>query len=393
MMRDQQATAAIYPIVSERAGADCTITSIKTRIVDCPTTRRHRLSNTEVNVQSYVIAEAMLADGSIGFGEASTLGGPRWAEESVEAIKANIDHYLAPAVIGQNALAFEQNMLRLSAAANRNHAARAAIESALFDAAGHALDLPATAFLGGVVRDRIEVIWALASGDADQEIDEAKAKLAACEHRRFKIKLGFHQPADDMIRLRRIVDALSRSAECIVDVNQGWSEATAIRFFPQLTEMGVALVEQPLRPGMVEATARLAARFPLPIMIDEAAFSDTDIVCSARAAAGSILSLKLVKSGGLLAMKRAAAIAQAFGLELYGGCLLESGIGTAAHLAVLSSLPRLEWGCEHFGPKILERDLTRGEIQFRDFHIHCPVGPGFGISVDQDALQAMTRKG
>ena len=392
-MSDQQAAAAIYPIEARRTDADCAIASIETSIVDCPTTRRHRLSNTEVNVQSYVIVEATLADGSAGFGEASTLGGPRWAEESVEAIKANIDHYLTPAVIGQSVLDFERNALRMSAAASRNNAARAAVESALFDAAGHALDLPAATFLGGVVRDRIEVVWALASGDADQEIEEAKAKLAAREHRRFKIKLGFQAPADDMIRLRRIVDALPAAAEIIVDVNQGWSEATAIRFFPELAEMGVALVEQPLRPGMIEATARIAARARLPIMVDEAAFSEADIVANAKAAAGSVLSLKLVKSGGLLAMKRAGAVAQAFGMELYGGCLLESGIGAAAHLAVFSSLPRLEWGCEHFGPKILKRDLTRGEIRFQDFKIHCPTGPGLGVSVDRDALQALTRKG
>ncbi|MEM8951844.1 MAG: mandelate racemase, partial [Pseudomonadota bacterium] len=215
-MSDQQATAAIYPIQARRTDANCAIVSIATRIVDCPTTRRHRLSNTEVSVQSYVIVEATLADGSTGFGEASTLGGPRWAEESVEAIKANIDHYLAPAVIGKSALDFERNALRMSAAASRNNAAKAAVESALFDAAGHALDFPAATFLGGVVRDRIEVIWALASGDAEQEIEEAKAKLAAREHQRFKIKLGFQSPADDMIRLRRIVETLSPTAEIIV---------------------------------------------------------------------------------------------------------------------------------------------------------------------------------
>lgn len=368
------------------------IKAIRTRIVDCVTTRRHKLSNTELTHQSFVIVEAMLADGTMGYGEASTLGGPRWSEESVEAIKANIDTYLAPALLHGSALDFELNALKMKKAVSRNTSARAAVEGALYDAAGKALDLPATAFLGGAVRDRIEVLWALASGDAEQEIEEAKAKLDARLHRRFKIKLGFHEPREDMIRLRRIMSAMPAGTEMVVDINQGWSEATFIRYVPELAEMGIALIEQPLKPGLLHATARVAQRSPIPIMTDEAAFSTQDLVQNAVAATGSVYSLKLVKSGGLQEMKRAAAVAGAFGLELYGGCLLESGIGAAAHLAVFATLPALEWGCEHFGPSILQRDLTASGIAYRDFHIETPKGPGLGITVDTDALDAATRK-
>ena len=374
------------------ARRDTTIEYIETRIVDCITTRRHKLSNTEITHQSFVIVAAKLASGAVGYGEASTLGGPRWSEESVEAIKANIDTYIAPVLVGQSALAFEANGLRMNKAVKRNSSARAAIDSALYDAAGKALELPATAFLGGPVRDRIEVLWALASGDADQEIEEARTKLAAREHRRFKIKLGFHSPADDMARLRKIMGALPEGTEMIVDVNQGWSEATAIRYLPELADLGVALIEQPLHPGQLAATARIAARSAIPIMVDEAAFSNPEIVQNAVAAAGSVYSLKMVKSGGFLEMRRAAGIASAFGMELYGGCLLESGIGAAAHMAVFSTLPQLEWGCEHFGPRILRNDLISSGPVFKDFHIHMPHGNGLGISINHDALNDATRK-
>ncbi|WP_407495903.1 muconate/chloromuconate family cycloisomerase [Pseudooceanicola sp. MF1-13] len=368
------------------------IKSIDTRIVDCVTTRRHKLSNTEITHQSFVIVEVTLADGTTGFGEASTLGGPRWSEESVEAIKANIDTYLAPALLDQPALNFEATAQRMKKAVSRNTSARAAVEGALYDAAGKALGLPATVLLGGRVRDKIEVLWALASGDADQEIEEAHAKLAAREHRRFKIKLGFFEPAQDMIRLRKLVSAMPQGTEVVVDVNQAWSEATAIRYIPELAEMGIVLIEQPLRPGLIDATARVARRSAIPIMTDEAAFSTQELVHNAQSAAGSVYSLKLVKSGGLLEMKRAAGVAQAFGMELYGGCLLESGIGASAHLAVFSTLPQLEWGCEHFGPRILKQDLITSGLTFRDFHVELSQAPGLGFTVDQDALRDATRR-
>lgn len=367
------------------------IAAIECCIVDCPTTRRHKLSNTEITRQSYVIVKVILANGAVGYGEASTLGGPRWAEESVESIKAVIDLYLAPAVIGSPATAFEKLSLIMSKAATRNFSAKAAIESAAYDAVGKSLDLPASQLLGGAVRSSMEIIWALASGDPDQEIEEAKAKLAKRLHRQFKIKLGFRSAQEDMIRLSRIVEALGPDATIIVDVNQGWSEATAVRYLPLLEELGVALIEQPLPSGQGAAMARLAARCSIPIMVDEGAFTLAEIARAGMAAEGSVYSLKLVKSGGLMEMKRAAGVASAFGIELYGGCLIESGIGAAAHLAVFSTLPRLEWGTEQFGPTILVNDLVKSGLDFHDFSVWAPSGPGLGITIDEDVLRSVAR--
>jgi len=53
----------------------------------------------------------------------------------------------------------------------------------------------------------------------------------------------------------------------------------------------------------------------------------------------------------------------------------------------------LEWGCEHFGPRILKRDLVSAGLHFEAFHVRVPNGPGLGITVDQDVLRDVTRKG
>ena len=80
---------------------DFAIASIRSTIADVPTVRRHELSSLSVTAQSYVIVELRLTNGVEGIGEAATLGGPRWSEESVESIKATIDVYLAPAIMEQ----------------------------------------------------------------------------------------------------------------------------------------------------------------------------------------------------------------------------------------------------------------------------------------------------
>jgi muconate cycloisomerase len=370
---------------------DLTVADIRSTIVDVPTVRQHKLSQLAVSAQSYVIVEVRLANGATGVGEAATLGGPRWSEESVEGIKAVIDAHLAPAVLGADASRFEAAAARMDAAAKRNNAAKAAIESALFDAVGRTLGVPAVQLLGGVVRESMPVFWTLASGDAAQEIDEAEAKLSGRLHDRFKIKIGAQPLADDLARLRRIATALDGRATLIVDANQAWDEATAVRAMPALADIGVALVEQPLPAWDIAGLARVRARSAVPVMADECVFTPHDMLAVAEAAAADTLSLKLVKHGGLLGLQKVAAVAEAAGLSLYGGCLLESSIGAAAHLHAFAGLRSLAWGCEHFGPHILTEDLAVEPVKIADYHIHLPTGPGLGVTLDPDKLRRFAR--
>src|SRR5580704_2781491 len=354
------------PFVPAGLRRDLAIVSIRSTIVDVPTVRRHELSSLSVTAQSYVIVELRLANGAEGIGEAATLGGPRWSEESVESIKSAVDAYLAPALIGAPANRFEAARTRMEAAAKRNNAAKAAIESALFDAVGKTLGVPAVQLLGGAVRESMPVLWTLASGDPVQEIEEAERKLAACLHDTFKVKIGAQSPEADIARLRRLASALAGRASLIVDANQAWDETTTLRYLPILAELGVRLVEQPLPAWNLAGMARLRARSAVPLMADESVFSAHDT-------------------------REVAAVAEAAGIGLYGGCLLESSIGAAAHLQVFAGLRELAWGCEHFGPQILVEDLVEQPLRFADFCIHLPAGPGLGVTLDQDKLRHYAR--
>ena len=371
---------------------DFAVHSVATTIVDVPTVRKHKLSNTSVTAQSYVIVQLRLENGVIGIGEAATLGGPRWSEESVEAIKGNIDTYLAPVLIGLRADRFAAAGVAMDSAAQRNNAAKAALETALFDAVGKTVGLPIAALLGGIVRDRIPVLWTLASGDPVQETEEAERKLAARLHRTFKVKIGAQTPAADMARLAHLVRALGDRAALIVDANQAWDETVSRRCLQQLQELGVALVEQPLPAWNVAGMGRLRATAGgPPLLADECVFTAHDMMAVAAASAADAVSLKLVKHGGLLGLCRVAAVAEAAGIGLYGGCLLESSIGAAAHLQAFATLRELAWGCEHFGPQILSDDLVTEPLRFEDFDVHLPTGPGLGVMLDEDKLRRFAR--
>lgn len=194
----------------------------------------------------------------------------------------------------------------MDAAAKRKNAAKAAIESALFDAVGKTLCRPAVQFLGGEVRDRLPVFWRIGSGDPVQEIEEAEAKLTARLHDRFKIKIGAQPLADGLARLRRIAAVLEGRAKLVVDAIQAWDEASAVRAMPALADMGVTLVEQPLTAWNIAGLVRVRAG---PMVADECVFTPHYMLAVAEVAAADTLSLKLVKHGGLLGQLKVATVA------------------------------------------------------------------------------------
>ena len=129
-----------------------------------------------------------------------------------------------------------------------------------------------------------------------------------------------------------------------VDVNQQWEESQAARAIAALEEAGIDLIEQPISKYNRAGMARLAARFVVPLMADEALYGPEDAFDLARQAAADVFALKVVKSGGLHATRRTAAVADAAGVSLYGGTMLEGTIGTLAAAQCYGTLPHLQWG-------------------------------------------------
>lgn len=369
------------------------VVAVETLIVDLPTIRAHQLAMTVMNTQSMVIVRLRCSDGIEGIGEATTIGGLSYGEESPESIKLNIDTYLAPALVGRDATNIHAAMARLAHTARGNTFAKSALETALLDAQGKRLGVPVSTLLGGAVRERLPVLWTLASGDTQRDIAEAESLLESRRHNTFKLKIGRRAVADDVAHVCAIKRALGDRARVTVDVNQAWNEAEAAGAIAQLEANGVDLIEQPLPRAHLAGMARLAARFVVPIMADEAVHSPEDALDIARLGAADVLALKIAKSGGLHGLVRTAAVGDAAGMALYGGTMLEGSVGSIASAHVFATLPRLAWGTELFGPLLLTDDIVVNRPEFRDFALTVPTTPGLGLELDDDKLKHYRRQG
>jgi len=368
------------------------IEAIEAILVDLPTIRAHQLAMAVMQQQTLVIVRLRCSDGIEGIGEATTIGGLSYGEESPEGIKLAIDTYLAPALAGQDAANARAALARLDKVARGNRFAKSALETALLDAQGKRLGVSVATLLGGAVRHRLPVLWTLASGDTARDIDEAEALLQARRHDTFKLKIGRREIAADVAHVSRIKQALGERARVTVDVNQAWNEADAAGAIARLEAAGVDLVEQPIPRRNLAGMARLAARFVVPIMADEAVCTPEDALDIARLGAADVLALKIAKSGGILEMGRAAAVGDAAGMALYGGTMLEGAIGSIASAHGFAALPRLDWGTELFGPLLLKDDIIANPPRYSDFALELPQGPGLGLALDEDKLAFYRRK-
>jgi muconate cycloisomerase len=103
--------------------------------------------------------------------------------------------------------------------------------------------------------------------------------------------------------------------------------------------------------------------------------------------------LKIAQAGGLYDAAKMAAIAEAAGIGLYGGTMLEGGVGTAASAQVFSTLPKLAWGTELFGPLLLTEEILATPLVYGDFVLQVPTTPGIGVELDMDRVAFFRRDG
>ncbi|KAI3605919.1 Muconate cycloisomerase (plasmid) [Cupriavidus necator H850] len=369
-----------------------TITAVEAILVDLPTIRAHQLAMATMQQQTLVIVRLQCSDGIEGIGEATTIGGLSYGDESPEGIKLTIDTYLAPALVGQDAANVHAAMARLNKVARGNRFAKSALETALLDAQGKRLGVPLATLLGGAVRDTLPVLWTLASGDTGRDIEEAEQLLEARRHNTFKLKIGRRSVGEDVAHVAAIKHALGDRARVTVDINQAWNEADAATGIAMLEAAGIDLIEQPTPREQRAALARLAARFVVPIMADEAVCGPEDAMELARIGGADVFALKIAKSGGIFGMLRTAAVGDAAGIALYGGTMLEGSVGTIAAAHGFCTLPQLAWGTELFGPLLLKEDIVTARPEYRDFALHLPKGPGLGLTLDEDKLAHYRRK-
>jgi L-alanine-DL-glutamate epimerase-like enolase superfamily enzyme len=165
----------------------------------------------------------------------------------------------------------------------------------------------------------------------------------------YKIKLGTSEDMSIMRALRQHTDALFR-----VDANAGWTTEEALEKIPELKELGVQFIEQPLAKDNWEGMRRLFHESVLPLIADESCVVESDVDKCHRFFHG--INIKLTKCSGITPARRMIARARELEMEVMIGSMNESTIGSAAiaHLAPMADYLDMD------GPLLLKEDLATG---------------------------------
>jgi muconate cycloisomerase len=342
----------------------------------------HRLSRP-------VIVIVRSDDGLAGYGEATVT--PVWSGETQAGALDAIREVLAPLLVGRDPLQVASLADAMDQALVGNPFAKAALEMALLDLAGKALNAPAHILLGGPRRPPEIALKFSIGAFPPAEAARVAETVAGMGLRAVKVKVGT-DPGLDIARVQAVRSAMGDSFPIGVDANAGWSESAAAAALPHLERLGVNALEEPLRRGDFRACARLRRRTSIPLMLDESVFTRGDALEAIRQDACDLISIYPGKNGGVLRSLEIAHLAEAAGLECVIGSNLETEIATAAMLHLAVSVPRLATSVNHdiIGPLYHTRCIGVDPIRFQDGCAVLPAGAGLGVAVEMASLTEVT---
>lgn len=214
-------------------------------------------------------------------------------------------------------------------------AARAALDTAIYDWLGKALGVPLWQMWGLDLEKIVPTSATIGINTPTAAVERLNHWLPLTGGKVFKVKLG--NPAGikaDQAMLRAVREA-APEATLMVDANGGWSLTDALFMGDWLANQGVLYVEQPLPQGQERDLPQLYDRSPLPIFVDESCWTSRDIVALGDRVHG--INIKLMKAGGLGEVWQMIHTARSFGLKIMFGCYSDSTLANSA-MAQLSPL-------------------------------------------------------
>jgi o-succinylbenzoate synthase len=201
--------------------------------------------------------------------------------------------------------------------------------------------------------------------------------------RSFKLKLG---AGDDISQVRAVRDAVGKEGRIRIDANAAWDVETAKRTLVALEPMDIELAEQPV--ATLDEATEVARATSIPIAADESVESRPDAERALAIGACTLASVKLSKVGG-----PEAAIEIAEVLPSYLSSALDGPVGIAAAAQVVQTLRSAGGEVTELAQglatqRLFASTIASVECEIRDGMLHPPQGPGLGVEVDEEALEA-----
>lgn len=292
---------------------------------------------------------------------------------------------LGPALVGTDPFNVRRALATMDREAPGRYEAIAAVEMALVDLKARALGVPVHSLLGGRVKDEIGFNAWIGTVPPEQAAREAAAWLGR-GFRSAKIKVAGAGP-EGIARVAAVRAAVGGRMALRVDFNESLRLGEAAPLIRRLEPYDLTLVEQPIPREDIAGLAEIRRGIGIPLMADESVTGPASLIEIIRREAADLVKVKVMKQGGLLRTLAMVECAAAAGLRVVIGHGFGLTLSTLAEATVAAVSEAIVDGCEAVGPLKMAADVVAEPARLDAGVIRLGDQPGFGATVDPDALK------
>ena len=331
-----------------------------------------------------IVLVRVFSEGEVGYGEVTAGETPFYSHETGDTAWIMIKNFIAPWVLRKE-FTHPSEVSPVFKPIRGHNMAKASVETAIWDLWAKGNALPLSKAIGGT-RDKIECGVSIGiQENVPSLLKEIETEVNA-GYRRIKIKI---KPGWDVEVIREVRKHFPKIL-LMGDANSAYTLAD-VEVFKRLDEFDLMMVEQPLHWNDILDHAELQRQIKTPICLDESIHDVDDARKAIGVGACQIINMKLGRVGGFSEAKKIHDEAQAKGIPVWCGGMLESGIGRAHNIA-LSTLENFKLpGDVSASKRYWKQDIIHPEVEVTsDGTIKVPDGPGLGFQPDWDRIEQLS---
>ncbi len=325
-------------------------------------------------------------DGTIGWGECTAGETPFYSPEDTETCWHIITTYLWPMLKGKS-INSAAEVWSLFNQVRGHTMAKAALETAAWDAEAKLKNLPLWKLLGGT-REEIPCGVSIGIKDTVEELASTVKKELDAGYQRIKLKIKLGKDIVPVQHIRTLYPGIKLS----VDANSAY-RLEDLQLLQQLDAFYLMMIEQPLGWDDLYNHVKLQKQLQTPICLDECIHTYEQAEAAATLGACKIINVKLGRVGGHVQAKRIQDLCQKYSIPNWCGGMLESGVGRAHNIAMSTlsnfSLP----GDVSASARYWHEDIIHPEVTVTpQGTIKVPTAPGIGFTPRADRIESITTR-
>jgi O-succinylbenzoate synthase len=325
-------------------------------------------------------------NGISGWGESTAGEGPYYCYEDVETAWHILHDHLWPLVKGREFGAASE-IHKILARVRGHNMAKAALETAVWDADAKHNNIPLWKLLGGT---QTEIACGVSIGiqpNLQDLFGKVEWELLA-GYQRIKIKI---KPGSDVDVVKALRERFPR-VRLMVDANSAYTLDDAA-LLKRLDDFYLIMIEQPLGYDDIYSHFFLQKKLDTPICLDECIHDIDHARAAIEIGACRIINMKLGRVGGHASARAIHDLCQSKNIPVWCGGMLESGVGRAHNIA-MSTLPNFVLpGDVTASRRYWQQDIIEPEVEVtREGTIRVPNGPGIGFEPRRERIESLTKR-